>query len=82
MGDIKGATRKKLATVLLEYRNQLVGQYNIEWDKFLHTDIQHEHSPGVMFTHQYIYRGNFSFINTILLIDKDDAGFMKHTGLC
>ena len=52
--DIKGCARKEVAESLLGHLDKCVGQRKAYYTPFLHTGIQHEHSPGAVFTHQYI----------------------------
>ena len=39
------------ATPPLEHLKDTVGQCKADWGPFLHSAIQHEHSPGGVFTH-------------------------------
>lgn len=68
-----GAARRKLAGSLLEQRNRLVGQCEVGYSSFLHIGVQHEHSPGVVLTHQHVYIDSISLIEPTLLIGEGDA---------
>ena len=70
--DIKGTSKKATAMSLLEHLNKTVGQCKADWLSFLHTGIQHEQSPGVVFTHQYVYIDSITPILPELLHGKDD----------
>ena len=57
---------------MLAHLNKLVGQCKAEYCSFLHTGIQHEHSPGEVFTHQYVYIESITPIDAALLVGKDE----------
>ena len=38
----------------------------------MHICIQHEHSPGVVFTYQYVYIDSINVITVDMLTGKDD----------
>ena len=61
--DIKGCARKGVAESLLVHLNKFVGQCKADYTSFLHTGIQHEHSSGAVYAHQYVY------IDSMLAID-------------
>ena len=55
VGDIKGIAPWHIAEPLLAHSSDTLGQSKVDSGSFLHTGIQHEHSPGVVLTHQYVY---------------------------
>ena len=55
VGDVKGTAPKHVAESLLSHLNASVGQCKADCNSFLHICIQHEHSSGSVFTHQYVY---------------------------
>ena len=70
--DIKGAATKEVAASLLKHLNEKVGQCKADYGSFMHTGIQHEHSAGEVFTHQYVYIDSITPIDTTLFTGKDD----------
>ena len=52
--DIKGTATKEVAEALLKLLNNKVGQCMADYDNFIHTGIQHDHTAGQVFTHQYV----------------------------
>ena len=70
--DIKGTAPKAVAESLLAHLNASVGSCKADYGSFLHTGIQHEHSPGVVFTHQYVYVDSVKPISSDLYIGKED----------
>lgn len=71
-GVIKGTTPKDVADSLLRHLNESAGQCEADCNSFLHTDIQHKHSPGEVFTHQYVYVDSIQPIKSDLCQGKDD----------
>lgn len=55
VGDVNGTDRKQTAESLLEPLGGGVGRRKVDHGSFLHTDVQHEHSPRVVLTHQHVY---------------------------
>ena len=70
--DINGTAPKSVAESLLRHLNGNVGQCKTDFDSFLHIGIQHEHSRGCVFTHQYVYVGSISPIKSEIVGGKDD----------
>ena len=71
VGDIKGTALQEVADSLLKHLNDSVGQCKAEYDSFLHTGIQHEHTRGSVFTHQYVYVDSISPIDSKLHAGRD-----------
>ena len=74
VGDIKGAAVRKTTDSLLAHLDEMVGPCKADCGNFLHTGIQHEHNPGVVYTHQYVYIGNITPIGFSMLASKDEDG--------
>lgn len=52
--DINGTALKAMADHPLSHLNASVGQCKADYGSFLLAGIQHEHSPGCVFTHQHV----------------------------
>ena len=66
--DIKGVATRDVVDPLLKHLNTIVGQRKTYYISSLHTGMQHEHSSGAVFTHQCVYIGSITPIDTLLLI--------------
>ena len=55
---------------MLEHLNRLVGQCKAEGGSFLHAGVQHEHSPGGVLTHWYVYIDSITPIDGGLFTGK------------
>ena len=75
VGDIEGAARRQLAGPLLEHLNKSVGRCNVDCGSFSRTGMQHEHSPGVVFTPQHVYIDSITPIDVGLLVGAGCATF-------
>ena len=64
--DIKGTATTEVAETLLKHLNAKVGQCKADYNNFIHTGIQQDHTAGQVFIHQYVY------IDSITPIGKDD----------
>ena len=53
-------TKSCSGRVVTSFLDLKVGQCKFECGSFLHTWIQHEHSPGVVLTHQHVYVDSIS----------------------
>ena len=72
VGDLTGIAPRHVTDSLLAHLNDTVGQCKADCGHFLHTGIQHEHSPRVVFTHLCVYVGNITVIEHSLLVGKDE----------
>ena len=70
--DINGIATKEVAESLLKHFNDQVGQGKADYNSSLHAGIQHEHSAGQVFTHQYVYIDSITPIEPSLLTGKGD----------
>lgn len=70
--DIKGIATRQTADFLLAHLKKAVGTCKADYGSFLHTGIQHEHSPGEVYTHQYVYIDIVAPIEVSLLIGGDE----------
>ena len=70
--DIKGTAPKEVSDSPLRHLNESAGQCKVDCSSFLHIGIQHEHSPGVVFTRQYVYVDSIQPIRSELHQGKDD----------
>ena len=57
---------------MLKHLNAKVGQCKADYDNFIHTGIQHDHSAGQVFIHQYVYIDSITPIDSTLFTGKDD----------
>ena len=53
--------------------SQKVGQCKVDCGSFLHTCVQYDHSPGVVFTHRYVYVDSITPIQPSMLHNKDEV---------
>ena len=53
--DMKGTSKKAVAMNLLDHLLNTVGDCKIDFNNFAHTGVQHEHTPGVHYSHQRPY---------------------------
>ena len=72
VGDTNGTAPKELAEPLFLHLNKMVGQRKVDYGSFLHTGIQHEHSPRAVFTHQYVYIDSLTPIEGCLFTGGGD----------
>ena len=70
--DIKGAATREIAESLLKHFNVKVGQCKADYNSSLHICIQHEHSAGRVFIHQYVYIDSITPIDPSLPTGKDE----------
>lgn len=71
VGDIKGNAARDVADPVLVYLNHKVGRCKPDCGSFLHTGMQHEHSPGFVFTHQYFHVDSGTPINSQMFADQE-----------
>lgn len=71
--DINGTAPRQIADSSLAQVNKKLGQRTADYGSCLHTGIQHEHSFGVVFTHQYVYVGSITQIQPSMLYNKDEG---------
>ena len=72
VGDINGVAPRDVADSLLAHLNQEVCQRKADYGSFLHTGMQHQHSPGVVFTHRCVYVGSITPMLSSSLIGKEN----------
>ena len=70
--NVKGTAPKEAAAPLFCHLNASVGQCKADYGSFLHTGMQHEHSRGRVFTHQYAYVDSMSPVKTEFYAGKGD----------
>ena len=73
--DVKGTARRQAAEFLFAHFNRLVGQCKADYGSALHADIKHEHSPGVVLTHQHVYIDSITPISAESLVGKGEESF-------
>lgn len=71
--DVQVTARRQAVESSFAHFNKLVGQRKADYGCSLRTGIQHEHSPGVVFTHQCVYTGSIILIRAELLFGKDEG---------
>lgn len=72
VGDIKGTAARQTADSLLAHLNDKVSECKVDCGNFLLTGIQHEHSHGFVYTHQYVHIDSATPIESIMLIGNDE----------
>lgn len=72
VGDIKSRARKPVADLLLSHLNESAGQCKADCGAFFNIGVQHEHSPGVVFTHRCVYVDSIQRVKSDLYAEKDD----------
>ena len=70
--DMKGGARREVADSLLKHLEREVGQCKIDWNVYSHTGGEHEHTPGVHWSHQRPYIAMLRPIATELLRGRQD----------
>ena len=72
VGDVEGTAPKSIAESLLNHLNANVGACKAYYGSFLRIGIHREHSPCVVFTHQYVYVDSIQPMKLDLYSGKDD----------
>ena len=72
VGDIQGIAPKSVAESFLRHMNESEGRCNADCFSFFHIGIQFGHSPGVLFTHQYVYVDSIQPLTPELYSGKGD----------
>ena len=71
-GDVKGTATRQTADLLLIHLIGKVGQCKADCGSSFHAGIRHEHCPGEVYTHQYVYIDSITSIEVSLFIGKGE----------
>ena len=77
--DLMGAARRSVAESLLRHLEAAFGPCKAEWGTFLHTGIQHIHSPGRIECHQNEYVDSLRPMSISHLRGSDESSAVDQT---